>query len=33
MGMRGFGMPWVGGSNTMGRGIDIPMVAGSTYHE
>ena len=33
-------MPWIGGKNTMGRGVDIPWigvtvpwVGGSKYHE
>ena len=29
---RGVNIPWVGGQNTMGRGVDIPSLRGSICH-
>ena len=26
------GMPWVGGQNTMDKGVQIPWIGGSIYH-
>jgi len=28
---RGFDIPWVGGQNTMGKGINIPSIGGVRY--
>ena len=28
----GVDIPWVGGQNTMGKGVKMPCVGGSKYH-